>query len=132
MVKRMSPDGDVCVALVLLVGAGYPADVPPLVEAAPLETVEAVLAWHRPYTGDAWTMAIPIDIAGMELTVGVMWALSDFTAENGGTRVVLPIVPPGERPPQHQSVERTAAAQRHVDLAMRERAACHLWYDGRR
>lgn len=29
-------------------------------------TVEAVLAWHRPYTGDAWTMAIPIDIAGME------------------------------------------------------------------
>lgn len=30
----------------------------------------------------------PIDIAGMELTVGVMWALSDFTAENGGTRVV--------------------------------------------
>jgi hypothetical protein len=30
----------------------------------------------------------PIDIAGMELTVGVMWALSDFTEENGGTRVV--------------------------------------------
>jgi ectoine hydroxylase-related dioxygenase (phytanoyl-CoA dioxygenase family) len=30
----------------------------------------------------------PIDIAGMELTVGVMWALSDFTAENGGTRVI--------------------------------------------
>lgn len=28
--------------------------------------VEAVLAWHRPYTGDAWTMAIPIDIVGME------------------------------------------------------------------
>ena len=30
----------------------------------------------------------PIDIAGMELTVGVMWALSDFTEENGGTRVI--------------------------------------------
>lgn len=30
----------------------------------------------------------PIDIAGMELTVGVMWALSDFTQENGGTRVI--------------------------------------------
>lgn len=32
--------------------------------------VEAVLAWHRPYTGDAWTMAIPIDIAGMEASYG--------------------------------------------------------------
>lgn len=30
----------------------------------------------------------PIDIAGMELTCGVMWALSDFTEENGGTRLV--------------------------------------------
>ncbi|MGY8996106.1 MAG: phytanoyl-CoA dioxygenase family protein, partial [Alphaproteobacteria bacterium] len=30
----------------------------------------------------------PIDIAGMELTVGVMWALSDFTEENGGTRII--------------------------------------------
>lgn len=28
-------------------------------------TVEAVLAWHRPYTGDAWTMAIPVDVEGM-------------------------------------------------------------------
>lgn len=28
--------------------------------------VEAVMAWHRPYTGDAWTMAIPVDIQGME------------------------------------------------------------------
>jgi ectoine hydroxylase-related dioxygenase (phytanoyl-CoA dioxygenase family) len=31
----------------------------------------------------------PIENAGMELQIGVMWALSDFTAENGGTRVVL-------------------------------------------
>jgi len=31
----------------------------------------------------------PIDNAGMELEIGVMWALDDFTAENGGTRVVL-------------------------------------------
>ncbi len=30
----------------------------------------------------------PIDIAGMELTVGVMWALGDFTEENGGTRLI--------------------------------------------
>ncbi len=29
-------------------------------------TVEAVMAWHRPYTGDAWTMAIPVDVQGME------------------------------------------------------------------
>ena len=31
----------------------------------------------------------PIETAGMELQIGVMWALDDFTAENGGTRVVL-------------------------------------------
>lgn len=30
----------------------------------------------------------PIDLAGMELSVGVMWALRDFTEENGGTRLV--------------------------------------------
>ena len=31
----------------------------------------------------------PIDNAGMELQIGVMWALDDFTEENGGTRVVV-------------------------------------------
>ena len=30
----------------------------------------------------------PIELAGMELQIGVMWALNDFTSENGGTRVV--------------------------------------------
>ncbi len=30
----------------------------------------------------------PVELAGMELQIGVMWALSDFTAENGGTRIV--------------------------------------------
>lgn len=30
----------------------------------------------------------PIEMAGMELQIGVMWALNDFTKENGGTRVV--------------------------------------------
>jgi ectoine hydroxylase-related dioxygenase (phytanoyl-CoA dioxygenase family) len=30
----------------------------------------------------------PIDLAGMELTLGVMWSLSDFTEVNGGTRVI--------------------------------------------
>jgi len=30
----------------------------------------------------------PIENAGMELLIGVMWALNDFTQENGGTRVV--------------------------------------------
>jgi ectoine hydroxylase-related dioxygenase (phytanoyl-CoA dioxygenase family) len=30
----------------------------------------------------------PIEISGLELQIGVMWALDDFTAENGCTRVV--------------------------------------------
>jgi ectoine hydroxylase-related dioxygenase (phytanoyl-CoA dioxygenase family) len=30
----------------------------------------------------------PIQLAGFELQIGVMWALSDFSAENGATRVV--------------------------------------------
>lgn len=31
----------------------------------------------------------PIEMAGMELQIGVLWALDDFSEENGGTRVVL-------------------------------------------
>jgi ectoine hydroxylase-related dioxygenase (phytanoyl-CoA dioxygenase family) len=31
----------------------------------------------------------PIENAGMELQIGVMWALDDFTADNGGTRIVV-------------------------------------------
>jgi ectoine hydroxylase-related dioxygenase (phytanoyl-CoA dioxygenase family) len=30
----------------------------------------------------------PIQVAGLELQIGVMWAFNDFTAENGATRVV--------------------------------------------
>lgn len=30
----------------------------------------------------------PVELAGMELQMGVMWALNDFTEANGGTRVV--------------------------------------------
>ena len=30
----------------------------------------------------------PIESPGMELQIGVMWALDDFTEENGGTRIV--------------------------------------------
>jgi hypothetical protein len=30
----------------------------------------------------------PIQVAGLELQIGVMWAFSDFTGENGATRVV--------------------------------------------
>jgi ectoine hydroxylase-related dioxygenase (phytanoyl-CoA dioxygenase family) len=30
----------------------------------------------------------PIQLAGLELQIGVVWALNDFTAENGATRVV--------------------------------------------
>ncbi|MEQ9488530.1 MAG: phytanoyl-CoA dioxygenase family protein [Alphaproteobacteria bacterium] len=43
---------------------------------------EAAQALHRDDT------PYPIDIAGMELQIGVMWSLNDFTQENGGTRVV--------------------------------------------
>ena len=49
------------------------------IEIMPGETHQAL---HRDDT------VYPIDVAGMELTLGVMWSLSDFTAENGGTRVV--------------------------------------------
>jgi hypothetical protein len=31
----------------------------------------------------------PMEIAGIEFQIGVIWALDDFSAENGGTRVVL-------------------------------------------
>jgi ectoine hydroxylase-related dioxygenase (phytanoyl-CoA dioxygenase family) len=31
----------------------------------------------------------PLRIPGLEFQIGVMWALNDFTEENGGTRVVL-------------------------------------------
>jgi len=31
----------------------------------------------------------PIQFAGLELQIGVMWAFGDFTAENGATRVVI-------------------------------------------
>jgi len=30
----------------------------------------------------------PMEVAGLEYQIGVMWALDDFTEENGGTRVV--------------------------------------------
>lgn len=30
----------------------------------------------------------PIEVSGLELQIGVMWALDDFTGENGATRVV--------------------------------------------
>jgi len=43
---------------------------------------ESSQALHRDDT------PFPIDNAGMELQIGVMWALNDFTRENGGTRVV--------------------------------------------
>jgi hypothetical protein len=44
---------------------------------------EAAQALHRDDS------LYPIDINGMELEIGVMWALNDFTVENGATRVVL-------------------------------------------
>ncbi len=29
-------------------------------------SVEAIMAWHRPYVGDAWAMPMPIDVEAME------------------------------------------------------------------
>lgn len=43
---------------------------------------EKAQALHRDDT------PFPFDNAGMEIQIGVMWALHDFTEENGGTRVV--------------------------------------------
>lgn len=43
---------------------------------------EAAQALHRDDS------LYPIEISGLELQIGVMWALSDFTTDNGGTRVV--------------------------------------------
>ena len=31
----------------------------------------------------------PIQLAGLELQIGVMWALSDFTSQNGATRIAI-------------------------------------------
>ena len=50
------------------------------IEILPGETAQAL---HRDDS------LYPIENPGMELEIGVMWALDDFTAENGGTRVVL-------------------------------------------
>ena len=50
------------------------------IEILPGETAQAL---HRDDS------LYPIEIAGLELEIGVMWALDDFTAENGATRVVL-------------------------------------------
>jgi len=44
---------------------------------------EAAQALHRDDS------LYPIEINGMELEIGVMWALNDFSVQNGGTRVVL-------------------------------------------
>ena len=43
---------------------------------------EAAQALHRDDS------LYPVEISGLELQIGVMWALNDFTEENGGTRVI--------------------------------------------
>ena len=43
---------------------------------------ESIQALHRDDS------LYPIEMAGMELQLGVMWALNDFTEENGATRVI--------------------------------------------
>lgn len=59
--------------------AGYQISSATAIEVMPGEGAQALHRDDTPY---------PIDIAGMELQIGVMWSLSDFTPENGGTRIV--------------------------------------------
>ena len=49
------------------------------IEILPGETAQAL---HRDDS------LYPVELAGLELQIGVMWALDDFTVENGATRVV--------------------------------------------
>ncbi len=60
--------------------AAYQVSSLTAIEILPGESAQAL---HRDDT------IYPIDNAGMELQIGVMWALDDFTEDNGGTRVVL-------------------------------------------
>ncbi|MEM7226069.1 MAG: phytanoyl-CoA dioxygenase family protein [Pseudomonadota bacterium] len=52
----------------------------------------------------------PLRLPGFELQIGVMWALDDFSAENGGTRVV-----PGSH---HWLEPRSALPEEIVEVAM--------------
>ncbi|MFK8018674.1 MAG: phytanoyl-CoA dioxygenase family protein [Pseudomonadales bacterium] len=60
-------------------GANYRVGSLTAIEILPGESAQAL---HRDDS------IYPLELAGTELQIGVMWALGDFTQENGGTRVV--------------------------------------------
>ena len=70
---------DVADAILLPSCADYQLGSMTGIEILPGETDQQLHRDDTPY---------PIQVAGLELQIGVMWALNDFTAENGATRVV--------------------------------------------
>jgi len=70
---------DVADAILLPYCADYQLGSMTGIEILPGETDQQLHRDDTPY---------PICMAGFELQIGVMWAVSDFTAENGATRVV--------------------------------------------
>ncbi|MEM8497773.1 MAG: phytanoyl-CoA dioxygenase family protein [Pseudomonadota bacterium] len=66
-------------AILLPHGATYQVGSLTAIEIMPGESAQAL---HRDDS------IYPMELAGVELQIGVMWALNDFTKENGGTRVV--------------------------------------------
>ena len=71
----------------------------------------------------------PIQVAGLELQIGVMWSFNDFTVENGATRgcpgqssVSARVAPPGPDPlGNSRDAERFCAFLSGVDVAWRRR-----------
>lgn len=70
---------DVADAILLPACAEYQIGSTTGIEILPGESEQQLHRDDTPY---------PISLAGFELQIGVMWALTDFTAENGATRVV--------------------------------------------
>jgi len=70
---------DVADAILLPSCAEYQLGSATGIEILPGETDQQLHRDDTPY---------PIQVAGLELQIGVMWAFDDFTAENGATRVV--------------------------------------------
>ena len=92
---------DVADAVLLLACAEYQIGSTTGIEILPGESEQQLHRDDTPY---------PIQIAGLELQIAVMWAFGDFTAENGATRVV-----PGSH--------RYLRAWHRPDLSHRESAA---------
>ena len=53
-------------------------------------SIQAIMAWHRPYMGDAWAMPMPIDIEEMEKSYRA--ELETFVASADPDGIVEPIL----------------------------------------